>query len=310
MYVTILVFLTSLTVLLFSTQRFLKIAEKIATALSISPLIVGLTIVALGTSLPELAVSTTAVLKNDAGLALGNIVGSNVVNILLVLPISLLIGRLRIGTTKTQRSALLLLFITALFYLTQRYEPANKISSILLLSSAVAITFLEYWYGIKGRNKEDKKELKSLTKERLSTKDAIWGVFLLIGITVSSFLIVNSVEELSLLTGLSTTLLGLTLTAVATSLPELLTTIFSQEEDQEKITIGNIIGSNIYNLTLIGGVTVAFSGKVSIPTKEWLWLLATTLGFVAFLHLYKGRTTPRWLGLLLLLLLFTYLVFQ
>ena len=99
-------------VLLLSTQTFVKLAKKISLALRISPLIVGITIVALGTSLPELSVSLIASINNDAGLAFGNIIGSNIVNILVVLPVCIVIGKLRIVKTKTQRSSVLLLGIT------------------------------------------------------------------------------------------------------------------------------------------------------------------------------------------------------
>ena len=102
---------------------------------------------------------------------------------------------------------------------------------------------------------------------------------LIVGIIIGGVLLVTSVEGISIVTGYSTTVLGLSLTAIVTSLPELLTTIFSQEEDQEKITIGNIIGSNIYNLLFIGGLVTIFSPKITIPVGDWVWFLTSPITY-------------------------------
>lgn len=141
--------------LLPSTQTFVKLAKKISLALRISPLIIGTTLVALGTSLPELSVSLIAAIKNGAGLALGNIIGSNIVNVLLVLPVGIVIGKLRIGKTKTQRSALLLLGVTAVFILLQLRSFPLLTSGLFLVASALIITILEYQWAVYGRSHED-----------------------------------------------------------------------------------------------------------------------------------------------------------
>jgi len=112
------------------------------------------------------------------------------------------------------------------------------------------------------------------------------------------------------LTGIPTTVLGLTLSAVATSLPELLTTVFSQKNHQEKITIGNVIGSNIYNLLLIGGIISLFPLTRVVSIGEWLWLVITTISFVFILRYYKGKRPPKYIGLILLLFFFVYIFTQ
>ena len=123
-------------------------------------------------------------------------------------------------------------------------------------------------------------------------------------------MVVSSIEAISILSGISTTILGLTLTAVATSLPELLTTIFSQEDNQEKITVGNIIGSNIYNLLLVGGIVMLFPSTTVIAIKEWVWLAISTIGFVLILRYYSGKRPPKWIGVILIFLFLIYLFFQ
>ena len=132
-------------------------------------------------------------------------------------------------------------------------------------------------------------------------------VISLAGIIIGGILTVSSVENISLATGYSTTILGLSLTAVVTSLPELLTTIFAQEEHQEKMTIGSIIGSNIYNLLFIGGLLTLLGGVSAMPTRNWVWLISATIIFVFILCYYRGKLVPRWVAGSLLLLFFAYL---
>lgn len=295
-------------VLLLSTQTFVKLAKKISLALRISPLIIGITIVALGTSLPELSISLVATVKNDAGLALGNIIGSNIVNILMVVPVGIVIGKLRIGKTKTQRNAVLLLGITGVFVLLQLLSFPPLLSGLFLVTSALVVTMLEYQWAVFGRSHEDSVRFNNHKKGRFTFGGFVSLILSLIGIIIGGILLVTSVEDISLVTGYSTTVLGLSLTAIVTSLPELLTTIFSQEEDQEKITIGNIIGSNIYNLLFIGGLVTIFSPKMTMPVGDWVWLISTTICFVFILGYYKGKTVPRRVGVFLFVLLIIYLL--
>ena len=132
-------------ILLVSTQFLVNYAKKISLALKISPLIIGFTIVAIGTSLPELSFSLTALVKQDVGLAMGNIVGSNMVNILFVFAIGILIGKLRVGTSKTQRNSMFLLAATILFVVLQLTQVPARISGLILISSAILITIVEYF---------------------------------------------------------------------------------------------------------------------------------------------------------------------
>lgn len=295
-------------VLLLSTQTFVKLAKKISLALRISPLIIGITLVALGTTLPELSISLIATIKNDAGLALGNIVGSNIVNILLVLPVGIVIGKLRIGKTKTQRNAVLLLGITGVFVFLQLISFPPLLSGLFLVTSALLITILEYQLAVFGRSHEDSARFINHKRERFSLQGFVSLILSLLGIIIGGILLVTSVEGISLLTGHSTTVLGLSLTAIVTSLPELLTTIFSQKEDQEKIAIGNIIGSNIYNLLFNGGLLTIFSPRMILPAGNWVWLISATSCFVFILGHYKGKTVPRRVGVFLLVLLLIYLL--
>ncbi len=302
-------FIIGIVVLLISTQLFVRTAKKISQSFKLSPLVIGLTVVAIGTSLPELAFSLMALIKHDIGLAMGNIVGSNIINILFVFPVGILIGKLRVGSTKTQRNAVILLLASIVFLLFQTLKqvPATT-AGFILVTLALFVTYVEYSLGISGRGREDKKMFKGKVKVRISPFTMVLPIFLLAGIVMGSFLAVNAVEEFSLITNLSTTIIGLTLTAVVTSLPELLTTIFSQEEHQAKLTVGNLLGSNLYNLLLVGGIINLLSGRNGITTQNWIIFGVVTLLFIFLLKKYSGKNIPRKWALILLGLFVFYLV--
>lgn len=296
-------------ILLFSTQFLVRSAVKLSQAARISPLVVGVTVVAIGTSLPELSVSAVAAIKGDGGLALGNIVGSNILNMLMVFPAGVLLGKLRIGMTKTQKSVSVMTLITFLFFGLWILWPSYLLG-VALLSAAVLVTALEYKWGITGRDHEDILWVKKGSNEKIGTKRILILLASLVGVVSGGLIIVNTTESISAMTGYSTTLLGMTLTALATSLPELLTTIFAEKENQEKVVIGNIVGSNIYNLLLIGGVTALFSSGFRLPIIDWSWLLFVSLLFFGVLKSYSGKIVPKKVSIVFLLLLGLYLVSQ
>lgn len=295
-------------VLLLSTHALVKAAEYISRAAKISPLVIGATLVALGTSLPELTVSVVALIEKDAGLALGNIIGSNVINILMVLPLGVLIGKIRIGTTKTQRNGILLLGGTLLFMLLMVLSIPKPAAGGILIFLAFIFTVMEYVFGIEGRSKEDAKSFTRKKRERFGPMRLIMVILSVIGIIFGGITVVDSIERISVITGLSTTILGLSMTAIATSLPELITTVFAQEEHQEKLTIGNVIGSNIYNLLFVGGIAILFSGGGIVTVSEWTWLILMTVIFVWIIRHFKGRVIPKRIGLGLFILLILYLI--
>lgn len=306
----ILKFVIGLVILLLSTQKLVGLAEKVSRIFRISPLVVGITLVAIGTSLPELTVSIIAIARDDTGLAIGNIVGSNIVNILFVFPVALFIGKLRIGTTKTQRNSLFLLGATLIYCVTQLSGYTSMLTGVLLIGLAVVFSLLEFRLAVFGRDHEDKKQLKALKSDKFTLGVLFVGVILVAGIIIGGILVVDTIEEISRLTGVSTTILGLTLSAVATSLPELLTTIFSQEGNQEKITLGNIIGSNVYNLLLIGGIVSLFTITNTLPAKDWVWLISATILFVFVIRHFSGRKPPRRIGIMFIVLLALYIISQ
>jgi len=309
MPVSLLYFLIGLVLLLISSKILVNKSQKIAHKLHLSPLIVGITIVAVGTSLPELAVSVISSIKGDYGLSIGNIVGSNITNILLILSVAILLGKLRIGTTKTPKTTGILVFVTLLYLLLHAFSVNHTIAGILLISLGVIFTIIEYKWGVEGQNKEDFTLLSKFSKSKIVYKniDLAYLALSIVGIAFGGFIIVNSTEQLSLLLGYSTTILGLGLTSLATSLPELLTTVFSQQDKNEKLTMGNILGSNVYNILFIGGLSYLFSNGQYILDFEWVWFVASVILLYALVVIMKGKYIPKFFGLLFLSIYLVYL---
>lgn len=297
--------LLGIIILLLATQKLVKSAENLSSILKISPLIIGTTVVALATSLPELTVSFISVLRGDSGLAVGNMVGSNIINVLLVLPVGILAGGVRIGTKKTQRNAYFILMATITFFLSQFIFP--PLSGLILLALMAFFSISEYRLGVFGRKHEDHYQLYKHPSVPKSSNFVFLTIASILGVIAGGIIVVDSIETISAITRISTSILGFTVTAIATSLPELLATIYSQRDHQDKITVGNIIGSNIYNLLLIGGVISFFTSMNTINPVYWLWLFGTTLSLFGIIKIYKGKRPAAAIGIILILLFIAYI---
>ena len=299
-------FLVGIGLLLVSASFFVRFLVQLSRALRISPLIIGTTVAAVGTSMPELAISTIASIQGDVGLATGNIVGSNTVNVLLILAVGVLLGRIRIGTTKTQRNNLILLTTSMLFLFLAASTILPPRIGIILLVGAGLFTLVEYHWGVDGRTREDAAWNHRFHRSRIRPHSLFTIGFALAGIFIGGRLAVSSVEEIANATGIATSVLGLSLTAIATSLPELVVTITSFRQHQEKLLIGNIIGSNVYNLLLIGG-TIGLFSPIRLDHGWTMFAIATVL-FSVILFSFGGKTVPKRVGGGLLLVFALYLL--
>ncbi|MBU0974479.1 hypothetical protein KKD03_02145 [Patescibacteria group bacterium] len=312
-------FSAGLVVMLISAKIFLDLITEFSAKWRFSPLFISLVIVALGTNLPELTVTIAALGHGDPGLAMGNVVGSSIANITMVLGAITLFGNVRIGTTKTPKNAFLLLLVTVLFSVLALSSVAI-IYKVILLSAAVFVSMsYEYILALNGRLHEDRKLLKLIAKlsnkKRKFPKIVYIILFLgsLTGLSIGGNITVNSVTDLSHILHLSTTVLGLTLTAIATSLPELLMSIIASNKKDSKIVLGTLIGSNIFNLTLFPAIiltsTVGFQIKKFISIKEIFFLLLSTLVFYLIIKKRNGETISKDISVLLITIFAVYSVF-
>jgi cation:H+ antiporter len=307
MYDAFAQFSIGIIILISSSFLFIEVGKKLAHFFRISHLTIGVTLIALGTSLPELAVSTAAIYKHEVGLAVANIVGSNIVNILLIFPIGILIGNLRVGTEKTQRNLVVLFLVSLLFMILPFVGISPYLKGLILLISAVFATLTEYYWGVYGRTHEDRKKFLKKKMSPIGVFDIIIAFISLAGIIYGGITTANSALDISIISGYSATAIGLTLTAISTSLPELFFTIISQNQKEEKLTLGNIIGSNIYNLLFIGGLIYMFSGSsYKLSNVEMLFLPIATILFIATAHTYKGFVIPKKVSIVFIALFLLY----
>lgn len=274
-------------------------AENIAKKLKISELVIGLTIVAFGTSLPELVVSIASVKKGHDELLLGNILGSCIYNLLLILGIIFIIKPIKIEN-KTQGNIIIqILAILTIAIFCNIGEEISRTEGILLL--LIFIIFLLASFNTK---KEEKKE-----RNKIKTSKSI--IYIIIGSTllkIGGDLVVNNSVTIAEKLNITKTIIGSTIVALGTSLPELVTSIIATKKGKENIAIGNIIGSNIFNLLLVLGTTSIIQPIKYNNSNNFniIFLLTITLTIHTAINIKKKKETNKTEGIILLIIFIIY----
>ena len=261
-------------------------ASAIAKKLKVPSILIGLTIVAFGTSAPEAAVSINAALKNSSGIVVGNIVGSNIFNVLLVIGVASIIHPIDIKLNTIVKEFPFMLLATIVLYILGndiifQDSMVNRLSlgdGLIILS--VFAVFLYYLIEMAFLSKEAQIESPNGDGKALNIYTSLfWGVLGLGGILFGSDLVVKNSTIIALRFGMSETLVGLTIVAIGTSLPELITSIVAARKGEGDIAIGNVIGSNLFNILFVLGVSSVIS-TVFVETKillDILFLLVITI---------------------------------
>ena len=247
-----------------------------ARKLGIPQLVVGLTIVAMGTSAPEAAVSITAALKNNAGIAIGNVIGSNILNILIILGVTAVITTVAIQKSTLYVEIPYMLVVTIALILMGLDGKVSRIEGILLWG--MFLIYLAYLYYLAKKGKEEKEKVeesiwKLIVSAILGGAIVVWG----------SDITVDAATKIAQILGMSERFIGLTIVALGTSLPELVTSVTAARKGNADIAIGNIVGSNIFNILFVIGtaaliIPVPFTtgflmdGVVAIMAGVLLWI--------------------------------------
>ena len=303
-----LLLLSGITLLLLGGHYLVRHAVELAARLNLPPLVIGLTIVAFGTSAPELVISVGAVLTGHDDIVIGNIIGSNIANLLLVLAVSALIFPVRVVRRTVGREGAILTGATALFGWLCWNGQVSPVEGGVLLASLGAYMAFAFLAPPKAASGQAEVEVTAMTGA--ATGRGLRGslMFNILAISLSlaalaggSQLFVDGAVQLSLLLGVSEAVIGLTVVAVGTAAPEIVTAAVAAWNRHTDVAIGNVIGSSIFNLLGIAGVTALVSpiavGAQFIETDIGI-LLAATAG-VILLALALGRLGRR-AGLLLL----------
>lgn len=285
-------------------------ASKIAKAFHIPSLIIGLTLVSMGTSAPELSVSLNAALNNSNDISLGNVIGSNLCNSLLILGVSAAFTPLLITKEMKKYDIPIMAFIYVLLLVFGFVISPNSLD--VIESVVFLIIFVAYIIFLIIRAKKENKAEEE-TEEAISKgKLALSAVLALVGLAAIIFggdLVVDSASSIAIELGMSEALVGLTIVAVGTSLPELVTSVVAAVKKENDIALGNVIGSNIFNVLLILGLTSAISPLVISGTVliDLIILLATGVILLLISQLFKDM--KRYHGIIFIAMYVAYLVF-
>lgn len=303
--IQILLLLVGFVFLIKGSDFFVDGASSIASLLKIPTIIVGLTIVAFGTSAPEAAVSITSSLTGSNAMAVSNVIGSNIFNMLMVIGIAALLSELLMEKKVLDFDLPFLVGITILWtvFIIIGWDITNIEGIILLLIMVAYIAYLVYSTRKSGGAKEVEKPKFTLPKSILFILVGLAGIIL------GGDLVVDSASAIAIAFGMSETLVGLTIVAIGTSLPELVTSLTALKKGENQLVIGNVIGSNIFNILFVLGASSAIS---SIPLDSSMLIDVLFMLFITILCFIFGKTQDKYdkkEGAILVLLFIGYMAF-
>lgn len=281
--------LGGLVMLALGAEGLVRGSASVALRLGVAPLVVGLTIVAFGTGSPELVVSVSAALDGNSGIALGNVVGSNISNVALILGTAAVVRPMTVRAGVIKRETPVMIAVSAFLWLLIYDGGLSRIDGAILAVGSIAYTFLTYRLS----QKKEKKEVEEEFEEALEPlKKPVWLdiVFIVAGfalLVLGANILLGGAVTIARLFGISEVVIGLTIIAIGTSLPELATSVMATLKNESDIAFGNAIGSNVLNILAVLGITALIQ---PIPAGEIRALdLGAMLGSAALLFLLLGR---------------------
>jgi cation:H+ antiporter len=302
----LLILLGGVVALYFGAEWLVRGAARFAAGVGVSPMAVGLTVVSFGTSAPELVVVAVAALKGNGDLAVGNVLGSNLANIGLILGITAVITNLKVSGTVLRREVPIMLAISALMYPIMGDLTVGRIDGFILMVTLTGyLIFVLRSAGEENQEVVGEYEQFARALANLTGKSALKDLALIvagsIGLVVGGEAIVDSATFLAFELGVSDLVIGLTLVAVGTSLPELATSIVAALRREADIAVGNVIGSNIFNITAVMGISSLIQPFDVSRQVLSVQLPAVLLISILVLPLARPRyEIHRWEGLILL----------
>jgi cation:H+ antiporter len=288
-------------------------ASSVARRFNVSDLVIGLTVVAFGTSSPELFVNIISSIKGNTEIAIGNVLGSNIANVFLILGVSSIIYPLTVGTGTVWKEIPLSLLAALVLGILANDQLIDKalFSYITRIDGLVFLSFfiIFIYYSVSIAKKIEGMEDHVPTKQYGLNKSILLVVLGLIGLVLGGHWIVDSAVKLALKFGMSQSLVGLTIVAVGTSLPELATSAVAASKKNVEIAVGNVVGSNIFNVFFVLGISsvikpLPFHARSNIDIG--VVILASLLLFV-YMFTGKKRSLDRWEGVIFLIIYTAYI---
>lgn len=310
--IEIIIFITAGLLMLFvGAEGLIRGSSSLALRVGITPLVVGLTVVAFGTSSPELVVSLKAAIEGNGDISLGNVIGSNIANIALILGVAALIRPLKVQAQVVKREVPIMIFVTLLLFFFLINKEINRIEGVIFFIGIIVYSFISVVLAKKENNKEVEDEFaEGVAKKPLKIWIAI--PFIIVGLALLVFganLFLEASIEIAMRIGMSQAVIGLTIVAIGTSLPELVTSAVASIKNESDIAIGNVVGSNVFNILLILGVTAMI---IPVSAAEITMIDITVMLITAVIVLPMTRTKfvlNRWEGAFLLIGYFVYMYY-
>ena len=296
-------------ILIKGADLFVDGASSIALNFKVPKMLVGLTIVAFGTSAPEFAVSIKSIISGKGDMVLGNVIGSNILNILLIIGIAALFHSLNVKNNTVKKELPMVLLITTLFSVLLLDNFFDKVAvNSLTRSEGIVIllfflVFIYYLISMAKNKLEDEEESKPMSM----TKSIVFTLIGFIGIVLGSNFVVDSASFIAHFLGVSEKMISLTIIALGTSLPELVTSVTATKKGQYDIAIGNVVGSNIFNIGMVIGIPVSIFGgiaKVSFNYIDLIVMIASA--FFLFIFASNDRKITKIEGIMFLVLFVIY----
>ena len=283
-------------------------AISLATTFGVSKMFIGLSLVAFGTSIPELVVSMIASVKGVPGVSISNVVGSNIANVALCLGIASVIGSLTVKSRTVRLEVPFMILVTIAFSaILLRNNPPQVVWNDGVVFLTFFVMYVYYLYRMAASDMKTE-EFKGEGERIIFTVLKVIGG--IIGLWIGGDLTVNSVARISETLGISKSLISLTLVAVGTSLPEIATSIMAVRKGEPDITMGNVIGSNIMNILVVIGISSLF-GKLTVDVGNYWVDISFMLVFSVLLFLFAstGRKIRKWEGMILIMMYIPYIYF-
>lgn len=315
---TLLLFIVGLALLILGAEILVRGSSKIATSLGIPPLIVGLTVVAFGTSSPELAISISGAVSGQADIALGNVIGSNILNILFILGLSALIAPLFVSQQLIRFDVPLMIGLSVAVLLFSLDRMITHFDGLLLVAGLIVYIAVLIVLTLRMRSKENGLTEQKSSDNQTSQDRINWPVNIIFVIAGLALLVlgsrwfINGAVSFASYLGISELIIGLTIVAAGTSMPEVVTSLIAAIRGERDIAVGNVVGSNIFNLLGVLGISSILSPS-GIPVSE------AVIGFdipimivvaIACLPIFFTRgTINRWEGALFLGYYIAYMLF-
>lgn len=311
MFIQICLLIIGFVLLIKGADIFVDGASSTAQNFKVPKMLIGLTIVAFGTSAPELAVSIQALATKSSDMVLGNVIGSNITNILLILGVAATICPIVIKDNTVKKELPLCIMISLLFasQIADKILDKSKINMVTRSDAlAIILVFGVFLYYIVSLAKKDRKKVKEVEPPKFNLlKSFAFVLFGLAGIVIGSNLVVNSASSIARMLGWSERLIALTIIAFGTSLPELVTTIMSSLKGEQDILVGNIIGSNIFNICMVLGVPVSIFGGITANNFTGVDLVFFIVSaIILYIFSKTKRKITRSNGIILLLMFAAY----